>query len=171
MRGRSGSLGSELRAWLEDADKVVVAGIGNGIRRDDFAGVKVVQDLAGRVSANVHLIECETVPESFVDEIIDVAPTHVLLIDAAVLGLTPGEAHLYSVEEVVNRTSISTHTLPLRVFCEYVFTLTGAKIALLLIEPQDTDFGEGLSAELRKATARVVKDLVDVLPRPRHVKL
>lgn len=164
MRERTSSLEEELRAWLEGADKVVVAGIGNGIRRDDFVGVKVVQDLAGKVSRNVHLIECETVPESFVDEIIEIVPTHVLLVDAALLGLEPGTAHLYDVEEVVNSTSISTHTLPLRVFCEYVFTLTGAKIALLLIEPKDTDFGEGLTVELREATERVVKDLVESLP-------
>ena len=164
MRERTGSLEEELRAWLEDADKVVVAGIGNGIRRDDFVGVKVVQDLAGKVSRNVHLIECETVPESFVDEILEVRPTHVLLVDAALLGRPPGTAQLYDVEEVVNSTSISTHTLPLRVFCEYVFTLTGAKIALLLIEPLETDFGEGLSPQLQKAAEKLVNTLSEVLP-------
>jgi hydrogenase 3 maturation protease len=164
VRERTSSLEEELRAWLEGADKVVVAGIGNGIRRDDFVGVKVVQDLAGKVSRNVHLIECETVPESFVDEIIDVVPTHVLLVDAALLGLPPGTAHLYEVEEVVNSTSISTHTLPLRVFCEYVFRLTGAKISLILIEPLETDFGEGLSSELQTAVERVSRVLEELLP-------
>ena len=164
MRERTSSLEEELRAWLEGADKVVVAGIGNGIRRDDFVGVKVVQDLVGKVSRNVHLIECETVPESFVDEIIDVVPTHVLLVDAALLGLPPGTAHLYEVEEVVNSTSISTHTLPLRVFCEYVFRLTGAKISLILIEPLETDFGEGLSSELQTAVERVSRVLEELLP-------
>ena len=163
MQERTSSLEEELRAWLEGAEKVVVAGIGNGIRRDDFVGVKVVQDLAGKVSRNVHLIECETVPESFVDEIIEITPTHVLLVDAALLGQPPGTAHLYDVEQVVNSTSISTHTLPLRVFCEYVITLTGARIALLLIEPLETDFGEGLSPELQKAADRVVGALADVL--------
>ncbi|KAF5050601.1 Hydrogenase maturation protease [anaerobic digester metagenome] len=164
LRERTSSLEEELRTWLKGAGKVVVAGIGNGIRRDDFVGVKVVQDLAGKVSESVHLIECETVPESFVDEIIDISPTHVLLIDAALLGLEPGTAHLYGVEEVVNSTSISTHTLPLRVFCEYVFTLTGAKIALLLIEPKDTDFGEGLSPELERAAGTVIHTLMGQLP-------
>lgn len=164
MRERTSSLEEELRAWLEGAERTVVAGVGNGIRRDDFVGVKVVQDLAGKLSENVHLIECETVPESFVDEIIEIRPTHVLLVDAALLGLSPGAAHLYDVEEVVNSTSISTHTLPLRVFCEYVFTLTGAKIALLLIEPLETDFGEGLSPGLQKAAERVVRALSDALP-------
>lgn len=164
MKEHERALDEELASWLSDAKKIVVAGIGNPIRRDDHVGVKVVQDLVGKVSRNVHLIECETVPESFVDEIIDISPSHVLLVDAALLGLAPGTAHLYDVEEVVNSTSISTHTLPLRVFCEYVFTLTGAKIALLLIEPLETDFGEGLSTELHKAAERVFKVLVELLP-------
>src|SRR5512133_2429541 len=101
----------ELRDWMKGVDVVVVAGIGNAIRSDDFVGVKIVTDLQGKVSDKVRLIECETVPESFVDEIVEIKPSHVLLIDAALLGLRPGSAHLYEAEEVINVPSISTHTL------------------------------------------------------------
>ena len=141
-----------------------MAGIGNAIRRDDYIGVKIVEDLRGKVSNAVHLIECETVPESFVDEIIGIRPTHVLLIDAALLGLKPGTAHLYQAEEVMSVPSISTHTMPLRVFCDYVIELTGASIALVLIEPKDTEFGEGLTPELENAVKRIENDLINSLP-------
>jgi len=154
----------ELRSWLNDSRRVVVAGIGNAIRSDDFVGVKVVSDLQGKVSPTVTLIECETVPESFVDEIVEIRPTHVLLVDAALMGLGPGEAHLYEAEEVMNVPSISTHTLPLRVFCEYVKRLTGANIALVLIEPKNVDFGEGLSNELEAAANRVEAAILNSLP-------
>jgi hydrogenase 3 maturation protease len=143
---------------------VVVAGIGNAIRSDDYVGVKIAEDLQGKVSASVRLIECETVPESFVDEIVGINPSHVLLVDAALLGLRPGTAHLYDAEEVMNVPSISTHTLPLRVFCEYVRKLTGAKIALILLEPKNTDFGEGLTPDIEKAAARVEQALLRSLP-------
>jgi hydrogenase 3 maturation protease len=154
----------ELRTWLGYATSVVVAGIGNAIRSDDFVGVRVVECLRGKVSASVRLIECETVPESFVDEIVEIRPSHVLLIDAALLGLMPGTAHLYDAEEVMDVPSISTHTLPLRVFCEYVRKLTGARIALLLIEPKNVDFGEGLTPELEKAASRVEAALLEYQP-------
>ncbi len=154
----------ELRTWLNDATSVVVAGIGNSIRSDDFVGVRIVADLQGRVSDAVRLIECETVPESFVDEIVMIRPTHVLLIDAALLGLRPGAAHLYEAEEVMNVPTISTHTLPLRVFCEYVKKLTGARIALILIEPKNVDFGEGLTPEVEMSASRVEAALLDRLP-------
>ncbi len=159
-----GRLEMELRNWLSDASVIVVAGIGNSIRCDDYVGVRVVEGLRGKTSQAVHLIECETVPESFVDEIVSIQPSHVLLIDAAVLGLDPGTAHLYDVEEVADVPSISTHTLPLRVFSDYVGMLTGARIALLLIEPKCMDFGEVMSEEIEEAAARVENALLAVLP-------
>ena len=65
------NLQNVLERWLTGAERVVVAGIGNPIRTDDFVGVKIVQDLKGKVSKNVCLIECETVPESYMQEIVD----------------------------------------------------------------------------------------------------
>ena len=140
-----------LKKWFADPERVVVAGIGNPIRRDDFVGVKIVQDLTGKVSDKVHLFECETVPESFMEEIVDLKPSHVLLIDAAVLGLKPGETRLVFPEQVADFPAITTHVLPLRIFCEYIANMTKAKIALLLIEPKNTEFGEGLTLDVQAA--------------------
>ena len=153
----------ELKKWLTHHGKTVVAGIGNPIRMDDFVGVKIVQDLQGKVSKNVHLIECETVPESFMDEIVQLKPSHVLLIDAAVMELKPGEVRLFDAEKVTSFPAISTHMLPLRVFCEYITQLAGAKIALLLIQPGNTEFGEGLTPEVASAGERVVESLLTIL--------
>lgn len=154
----------ELKKWLSDAERVVIAGIGNPIRMDDFVGVKIVQDLRGKVSEKVYLIECETVPESFIQQIVDFNPTHILLIDAAILGLKLGESRLIKPEQLTNFAAFSTHMLPLRIFCEYIAKTTKAKIALLLIEPKKVDFGEGLSLEI-DATAQDITDaLLKVLP-------
>ena len=154
----------ELKNWLKDATSVVIAGIGNPIRFDDFVGLKIVQGLQGKVSSKVHLIECETVPESFMDEIIELKPSHVLLIDAAMLKLKPAEARLYDAQKVTNFPAISTHMLPLRVFCDYITQLTKGKLALLLIEPKNVDFGEGLSSELTLAAEQITKLLLGFLP-------
>ena len=154
----------DLKEWLNGASNVVVAGIGNEIRHDDFVGVKIAQDLKGKVSGKVYLIECETVPESFMDEIVELKPSHVLLIDAAILDLAPGEVRLYDVEKVVNVPSITTHMLPLRVFCDYITQMAQTKLALLLIQPKDTDFGEGLTSEAKAALERVERILLKLLP-------
>ncbi|MGB9683698.1 MAG: hydrogenase 3 maturation endopeptidase HyCI [Candidatus Bathyarchaeales archaeon] len=154
----------KLKEWLSNAERVVVAGIGNPIRMDDFIGVKIVRDLHGKVSEKVLLIECETVPEGYIQQIVEFNPTHVLLIDAAVMGLEPGEYRLVKPEHLKVFPAISTHMLPLRIFCEYIAKTTNAKIALLLIEPKQTDFGEGLSREVEDAEQKVIYILKSVLP-------
>ena len=157
------NLEKELKKWFVNHGKVVVAGIGNPIRSDDFVGVKIVQDLQGKVPKNVHLIECETVPESFMDEIVQLKASHVLLIDAAAMGLKPGEVRLFDAEKVANFPPISTHMLPLRVFCDYITQLTKGKIALLLIEPGNTDFGEGLTKEAQETAEKITRMLLKLL--------
>jgi len=150
----------ELKKWLAKSSKIVVAGIGNPLRMDDFVGMKIVQDLNGKMPDNVYLIECETVPESFMNEIVELKPSHVLLVDAAMMELKPGEVRLFDAEMVTSFPAISTHMLPLRVFCEYINQLAGAKIALLLIEPANTAFGEGLTTEVQKAADKITETML-----------
>ncbi|MCJ7560593.1 hydrogenase 3 maturation endopeptidase HyCI [Candidatus Bathyarchaeota archaeon] len=149
-----------LKKWLVNAERVVVAGIGNPIRMDDFVGVKIVQDLKDKVSERVYLIECETVPESFLQPIVEFNPTHVLLIDAAILGLKPGETRLVSPERIADFPAISTHMLPLRIFCEYLTATTKAKIALLLVEPKNVEFGEGLTPDVQAGAEKITNILL-----------
>jgi len=157
------SLKRELEDWFDKSAKIVVAGIGNPIRSDDFVGVRIVQDLKDKVSDKVCLIECETVPESFMDEIVELKPSHVLLIDAAVMGLEPGEARLFDAEKVTDFPPISTHMLPLRVFCDYIKQLAKSKIALLLIEPCNTEFGEGLTLKIKDISEKLTSMLMELL--------
>lgn len=166
MRKRSNkSLPKEkLKNWLLDAGRVVVAGIGNPLRKDDFVGNKIVRELRKKTSKSVYLIECETVPESFIQPIVDFKPTHILLIDAALLGQKHGSFRLVNPEELMNMPAISTHMLPLRIFCEYLKKVTQAKIVLLAIQPKDTDFGEGLTPELQKTAKHLRSFLLKILP-------
>jgi len=153
----------ELKSWSAGATKVVVVGIGNPIRTDDYVGLRIVQDLQGTLPETVCLLEAETVPESYLSTIEEFHPSHVLLVDAAFLKLKPGEARLVDPEKVIDYSAISTHVLPLRIFCEYVKQATGAKIALLLVEPNSMEFGEGLSIEVKAAAERLGKLLLYLL--------
>lgn len=155
----------KLKIWLSDAKRVTIAGIGNPIRMDDFAGVRIVQILQGKVSDKVLLIECESIPESYIQQIIDFTPTHILLIDAALLGLNPGEPEFLGPEELPIFTAYSTHILPLRVFCGYLAKTTEAKIGLLLIQPKQTDFGEGLTPEVEASVIELSRILSSRLPK------
>lgn len=157
------SIKNELKNWFADAKRTVVAGIGNPIRTDDYVGLKIVEDLKGKLPTRVLLLEAETVPETYLFDIEEFHPSHVLLIDAAFLGLNPGDVSLADAEKIAGSSAITTHLLPLRVFCEYIKQATGAKIALLLIEPCTMEFGEGLTAPVQAAADRLVKVLLGLL--------
>jgi len=152
----------ELRVWLSDAKRVVIAGVGSPLRKDDFVGVEIVRKMRNKVSQSAYLIECETVPESFIEPISEFKPTHVLIIDAAMLNLKPGSSKLIEPKEIVG-VAVSTHALPLYLFSEYLRETIGAKVALLAIQPKDTSFGEGLTKELQKTVKDVTRVLLKVL--------
>jgi len=149
----------ELEMWIRNSKRIVIAGIGNPLRRDDYVGVKVVRELQNKVSKLVFLIECGNVPENFIGQIIEFKPTHVLLIDAALLNASPGTVKLIAAEEISNWPPVSTHALPLRIFCDYIAETTGAEVALIAIQPENADFGEGLT----EAVEKTARDLTDLL--------
>jgi hydrogenase 3 maturation protease len=153
----------DLKNWFADAKKIVLAGIGNPIRSDDYVGLKIVENLRGKVPDTVSLLECETVPENYLSEIEKFKPSHIMLIDAAFLELKPGEASLVDAERMVDYSAISTHALPLKIFCEHLKKTTDAKIGLLLIEPKNMEFGEGLSAEVEAEAEWLTKLLLELL--------
>lgn len=151
-----------LKLWLSGVKRVVVLGVGNPLRRDDFIGVDVVRGLRKKVSEKVRLIECETVPESFIEPITEFKPTHVLIVDAALLNLPPGSIRLVEPDEIKG-IAVSTHALPLRILCDYIMEETGAKVALLAIQPEETVFGEGLTEKLKSTSENLKALLVNLL--------
>ncbi len=153
----------KLENWFVGKKKVVIAGIGNAIRQDDWVGLKIVENLQGKLPTNVCLLECETVPESYLLDIEEFNPTHVLLVDAAFMGLKPGEASLVDVERIVDFPPITTHILPLKIFCDYIKQATSAKIGLLLIEPKCMEFGEGLSPEVETTVKQMTTLFLELL--------
>ncbi|MEM2313636.1 MAG: hydrogenase maturation protease [Candidatus Bathyarchaeia archaeon] len=154
-----------LKKWLSGAERVVIAGIGNPIRMDDYIGVIITRSLHGRVSEKVLLIECETVPESYMQQILDFKPTHIILIDAALLGLKPGEVKLLEPRDMGFSPAFSTHILPLQIFCEYLTKMINAKIMLLLVQPKKTDFGDELTPEVLSTGKEIADLLIEILPR------
>jgi hydrogenase 3 maturation protease len=146
---------SQLKIWFQGAQRVVLIGVGNTLRKDDNIGVEIAADLEEYASESVMIVKSETIPEEYLEQIVAFKPTHVLVIDAALLGLNPGSARFS--ENIESPSSpVSTHFLPVQIFCQSLVDMTGAKLAMLLIEPRDTGFGEGLTSELNSARKRFV---------------
>jgi hydrogenase 3 maturation protease len=158
------SLEEQLKAWLFSAQKVAVVGVGNTMRRDDALGVEIVKLLQGRVSQRVSLVEAETMPEDYLDSLLEFRPSHILIIDSGLMGKRPGSAKLLNPNENM-KTPISTHMLQLEVFCAYLEKAIRAKILLLIVQPKDTSIGEGVTKEIAKAGERISDFLLEILPK------
>jgi len=157
------SFEEKLKAWLFSAKRVAVVGVGNAMRRDDALGIEIVKLLQGKVSKRVSLVEAETMPENYMDPLLEFRPSHILIIDSGLLGKRPGSAKLLKPNENV-KTPISTHTLQLEVFCAYLEKAISAKILLLIVQPKDTSMGEGVTKEIAKAEERISDLLIEILP-------
>jgi hydrogenase 3 maturation protease len=155
-------LKDELQLFLGEGKerRIALIGIGNPMRGDDNAGLAVIDDLKKRIMMrdisleNVLLMKAGSTPENFTFEIRRFNPTHVLMIDAAQMNEKPGEARLLSPDNI-GGVSISTHNLPLNILAEFIKRTTGAKIAVIGIQPEETEFGTKMSLEIKKAAKRI----------------
>jgi hydrogenase 3 maturation protease len=157
------SLRNELKEWLNDAKKVVVLGIGNTYRRDDGIDSIVAQKLRKHsLPRNVRVFDCETVPENFIHIIRSLSPTHIILIDSALINQKPGTVKLISPDKIEG-LAISTHTLPLTLLIEYLKNSLKAKVILLAIQPKNINFGFGLTPQLKNTLTNLTKTIVEIL--------
>ena len=150
-----------LDRWFSNAERVVLIGVGNPLRRDDAIGLEIIHKLENKVSEYVCLIDSETIPENHFEPISDFKPTHILIIDAALLGVPSGEARLEE-DWKLSETAVSTHALPIQLFYAYLAETTQARIAMLLIQPKEVDFGEGLTPELKDTADTLASYLLEI---------
>jgi len=152
----------QLERWLSGARKVVVLCIGSRIRSDDSFGPVLADELKEKVPRHVAVIDAGNVPENYTGAMRRFKPTHILMVDAADMGLHPGEPRLFKAK-VIEGVTFSTHSISLRIIAAYLSKATGARIALLAVQPESLDFGEGLTEEVKRAAIAIAETLTQVL--------
>ncbi len=126
----------------------------------------LAKKLRQTVLRDVTVIDAGTTPENYTGIIRRLGPTHVLMVDTAEMGLTPGESRLVKADEIEG-FAISTHASPLRVIAKYLSATTQAKVALLAVQPRSLEFGEGLTDDLKNAVNPIAEVLIELLTK-RH---
>jgi hydrogenase 3 maturation protease len=165
MRSNVKNFEKKISDLILNADKIAIIGVGNELKKDDYIGSFIVRKLKKKRSLKkVLILDCGTTPENYTGIVKKFRPSHILVIDAAQLGMKPGNLVLVDIEKVQGLT-ISTHNLPLRVLADYLKKDTGAKIALLGIQPKKIVFEMGLTEELQEAANDVVEILDKLLSR------
>ena len=142
--------------------RIAVIGIGNELRGDDAAGLRLVGILKSLVAKNGNLlvIEAGPAPESFSGTLRRFQPDLVLLIDAADMSLDPGTVQWLSVRDTTG-FSASTHSLPLHILADYLITELGCEVALIGIQPTHSDVDTPLTPVVQEATEATAKALAE----------
>lgn len=156
----------DLEAFLGDRKgrRVSVLGIGSPIRQDDAVGLLIIDILENSKLGDTLLIKTETVPESYTGTIRDFNPTHVIMIDAADFGGKAGESRIIPIN-LIGGVTISTHSLPLHIFADFIRKSIHAKVALIGIQVINIDYGEGLTPDVEKGAYQVAELLKKILEK------
>jgi hydrogenase 3 maturation protease len=142
--------------------RVVLVGIGSPIRRDDAVGLRILDLLGEKNLRDVLLLSTEIVPESYTGKIREFEPTHVLMIDAAHFNGEPGEGRMIPTQQIGGVT-MSTHSLPLTIFADYIRKTMCSNVALLGVQSQNIGFGTVLTPEVEEGAQKIAKVLYEVL--------
>jgi len=144
--GDSPSIEHQLRRFLNG--KVYLLGIGNRYWRDDGVGSLIAEAL--QPCQEFEVIDSGCVPENHLETVATANPDAILMIDATDFGAAPGQIRLLETEKIA-QSGVSTHAGSLHMIASYLQLRTGARVALLAIQPADTSAGQGLSPEVSRA--------------------
>lgn len=136
----------------------VVIGVGNRWRRDDAAGLEVIDALEPRVGDSVSLVASDGEPTRLLDAFA-LAPA-VIMVDAVVTGAVAGTVHRFTDGELPNQMGIgqSSHLVQLVETIELGRLLDKLPNGLVLfgIEATEFDNGEGMTVPVAAGVATAV---------------
>lgn len=148
---------TELKKLLQ-GKKVAIVGIGNRLRGDDAIGSVIAQRLSEGVVSAATVIDAETVPENYLDDLRKAKPDVVLFVDAVDFGGEVGDWKLVPLQALADKLP-STHTMSVKLLGQ-LLEGEGMTCWLLAIQPKQIALGIPMSEKLAEAANRIVDLLV-----------
>ena len=141
----------------------VVLGIGNPLGSDDAVGLYVARKLSERVKEtgrqDITAIDTGPTPENYTSVIRQKRPEHLILVDAADMGLPAGSIRWLSADRI-KTMSFSTHSMPLSALISYVREFCG-QVDIIGVQPEQTATGDKLSDIVQESGDRVAELLLE----------
>jgi len=147
----------------------VIVGIGNVLKGDDGAGPLLCEQLR-RKGAGAEIIDVGTVPENYIQPIVEKAPQNLLVIDAMDFGASAGTINIFKPEQLSSVVT-STHTLSPRLFAQVVCRNIKVDVYFVGIQPAQTQLGQSVSEPVSRAIQQLAQILAKTFtpetePRP-----
>jgi len=141
--------------------KVALLGAGSVLCGDDAAGMLVASAVKEKAEERPGLLSLEgsTAPENFCGVLRAYQPELILLVDAAFMDVSVGEIHFLNPREIKS-IPFSTHMLPLSVLVDYLQQETTASVAVIGIQPGNTDFDTEACTAVQDACRELSKEIL-----------
>jgi hydrogenase 3 maturation protease len=125
---------------------------------DDGAGILLAKLLREAPLEGWDVINGGSAPENNINQVRELAPKVVLLVDAADMDQPPGTIRLLRQESLELPFLFSTHTLPLTFLIESLREFV-PMVKFLGIQPEVVSFGYPMSDSVRRAVAKIYDGL------------
>jgi len=132
----------------------ILMGVGNDLLGDDGVGIYIADRF---VAKGWRTLSCGTAPENFTSVIRREQPEILLIVDAAEMGLSPGEFRIV-MESDIEDVSIGTHQLPLSHLITYLRSSV-TEIIFIGIQPRTVEMGAEMSADVKEGAALLMRIL------------
>lgn len=137
-------------------EDILIVGIGNSLKADDGIGSEICSQLKESIDDNV--IDAGTVPENYIQVIINKSPKTILFIDAIDFGSPAGTVRIFDPCDLT-MGGISSHTLSPRILSDMIANNAVVKIYFIGIQPKSTRIGQPMCREVESAKNELLKQL------------
>ena len=101
-------------------------------------------------------IDAQTVPENFTGKIRKESPSHLIIVDACLMGGEPGDVKIVDKDDFAD-IGISTHSMSLSFFVRFLEQENdGLSIIFVGIEPESMDYDDMPSEKVEKAAIEFI---------------
>ena len=153
------SFESQLRNFLEGFEKLIVLGVGNELGPYIIKKLKegIVED-----KDRLLFIDAQTVPENFTGKIRKETPTHLIIVDACLMGGEAGDMKVVDENDFAS-IGISTHSMSLSFFVKYLQQDCDFRIIFVGIEPESMDYADNPTVKVEEAANEFINILKGIV--------
>lgn len=135
-------------------------GMGNDANADDGVGPFIISKLARKMQF-FKTLDTGPMPENFPTKIASMKPSHVIILDAAMIDGPPGTIGLVDIEKI-DEFIFTTHHIPLGRTVKRLKGLWPCEIIIIGIKPETLDIGEPMSPQVVRSAEALMKLLLEM---------
>ncbi|MDT8401475.1 MAG: hydrogenase maturation protease [Bacteroidales bacterium] len=148
--------GKVKKILCRNGSKILFAGVGNVLRRDDGAGVYIVSGIKAVGQYSKLLVEASI--ENYISKINSLAPDRLIIADCIDFNREPGYSGLVPIGQI-HEFDVSSHNISLRRVADHL----KMEVHVIGVQPADLRVGENMTPAVKKASDEIIKLINDII--------